>query len=262
MARRPRIGFPTRLLEGRLRDKIPQVAKFGANGIQLDLRYELKPGELSETGRRQFRNLFGEHDLALAPALFPLRRSLIDQEGLEERVAAITAALRFAADLRAPALIIRVGAIPAAETDQRTLFVEVLNDLARAGEHVGVTFTVTAGREPAVQLAELLKSVTAGPIGVNCDPAAAVMNERDPAEEIRLLHEHLNHVRVRDGLRDTDGAGVEVPVGRGEVDWDELLASLAEIGFAGWMTPDRTSGEDMASDAARAVSYLRNVMPF
>jgi sugar phosphate isomerase/epimerase len=72
----------------------------------------------------------------------------------------------------------------------------------------------------------------------------------------------LIHVRVRDGLRDTDGAGVEVPVGRGEVDWDELLAALAEINFAGWMTPDRTSGEDMAADAARAVSYVRNAMPF
>ncbi len=262
MPRRPRIGFPTRLLEGRLRDKIPQVAAFGADGVQLDLRYELKPGELSETGRRQFRNLFSEHDLAIAPALFPLRRPLIETNGLEERVAGISAALRFASDLKAPALILRPGTIPAAETEQRTLFIEVLNDLARAGDHVGVTVTITTGREPSEQLVDLLKSVTAGPIGVNCDPAAAVMAERNPADEIRALHEMLIHVRVRDGLRDTDGAGVEVPVGRGEVDWDELLAALAEVNFAGWMTPDRTSGEDMAADAARAVSYVRNVMPF
>lgn len=262
MPQRPRIGFPTRLLEERLRDKIAKVAAFGADGVQLDLRYELKPGDLSETGRRQFRNLFSEHGLAIAPALFPLRRSLINADGLEERVAAVTAALRFAADLKAPALIVRPGAIPDADTDQRALLVEVLNDLARAGDHVGATFTITTGREPAAQLAELLQSVTAGPIGVNFDPAAAVMAERNPAEEIRVLHGALNHIRVRDGLRDTDGAGVEVPVGRGEVDWDELLAALAEIDFAGWMTPDRTSGENLAADAARAVSYVRNVMPF
>jgi sugar phosphate isomerase/epimerase len=234
----------------------------GADGAQLDLRYELKPVDLSETGRRQFRNLFSEHDLAIAPALFPLRRPLIETNGLEERVAGITEALRFAADLKAPALIIRLGAIPVADTDQRTLLVEVLNDLARAGDHVGVTFTVTMGREPAEQLVELLKSVTAGPIGVNCDPAAAVMSQRNPGDEIRVLHDVVNHVRIRDGLLDTDGAGVEVPVGRGEVDWDELLATLVEISFEGWMTPDRTSGEDMAADAARAVSYVRNVMPF
>jgi len=262
MRRPPRLGFPTRLLEGGLRDKIAKIAAFGADGVQLDVRYELKPGELSETGRRQFRNLFSEHGLALAPAVFPLRRSLIDQEGLEERVAGVTAALRFAADLKAPALIIRPGAIPAAETDQRALLAEVLNDLARVGDHVGVTFTITTGRELTEQVADLLRSVTAGPVGVNFDPASAVMAERNPAEEIRILHGVLNHVRVRDGLRDTDGAGVEVPVGRGEVDWDELVAALAEIDFAGWMTPDRTSGEDMAADAARAVSYVRNVMPF
>lgn len=262
MSHRPRLGFPTRLLEGPLRDKIAKVAAFGADGVQLDLRYELKPGELSETGRRQFRNLFGEHDLALAPALFPLRRSLIDPEGLEERVAGVMAALRFAADLKAPALIVRPGAIPAAETERRALFIEVLNDLARTGDHVGVTFTITTGREPAEQVVELTQSVTAGPIGVNFDPAATVMAERNPAADIRLLHNAVHHVRVRDGLRDTDGAGVEVPVGRGEVDWDELLAALAEIDFAGWMTPDRTSGEQLAADAARAVAFVRNVMPF
>jgi sugar phosphate isomerase/epimerase len=245
-----------------LRDKVAKVASIGADGVQLDLRYELKPGELSETGRRQFRHLFNEHGLTLAPALFPLRRSLADSVGIEERVAAITAASRFAADLKAPGLIIRPGSIPPAETPDRTLLVELLNDVARAADHVGVTLTISTGRESVETLLEVVSLVTAGPIGINFDPAAAVMSERNPAADIRKLHGYVCHVRVRDGLRDTDGAGVEVPVGRGEVDWDELLATLAEIDFAGWMTPDRTSGEDMAADAARAVSYVRSVMPF
>ncbi|MBA3313167.1 MAG: sugar phosphate isomerase/epimerase [Planctomycetota bacterium] len=262
MPHRPRIGFPTRLLEGALHDKIAKVAAFGANGAQLDLRYELPPGHLSETGRRQFRNLFNEHGLAIAPALFPLRRALADSVGIEERIAALTAALRFAAELKVPGLIIRPGSIPPAETPERTLMIELLNDLARAGDHVGVTLTVTTGREPSATFLEVVSAVTAGPIGINFDPAAAVMSERDPAAEIRTSHAFLKHLRVRDGLRDTDGAGVEVEVGRGEVDWDEVIAALAEADFAGWMTPDRTSGEDPATDAARAVSYIRNVMPF
>ena len=71
-----------------------------------------------------------------------------------------------------------------------------------------------------------------------------------------------HYVRVRDGLSEADGAGVEVPVGRGEVDWESVLASLAEAGYAGWLTPDRTTGEDPAADAAKAVTYIKRVMPF
>lgn len=262
MTPRLRLGYPTRLLEGPFREKVVQAASIGANGVQLDLRYELRPGDLSETGRRQFRHLLDEQGLALAPATFPLRRALSESEGLEERVSAITAALRFAGELRAGALVIRAGAIPAADSEDRPLFLEVVNDLARAGDRVGVIVTLTTGREPAESMLEVLNDVTAGPIGVNVDTAASVMAGRDPAAAIKTLHPFLGHVRVRDGLSESDGAGVEVPVGRGEVDWENVLASLAEAGYTGWLTPDRTTGEDPASDAAKAVTYIKRVMPF
>lgn len=262
MTPRLRLGYPTRLLEGPFREKIRQAAGLRAQGVQLDLRHELRPGELSETGLRQFGHLLDEQGLALAPAVFPLRRAIADRDGLEERVAAVTAALRFAGDLKAGVLIVRPGAVPGADSKDRPLLLEVLNDLARAGDHVGVTLTLTTGREPVESLTEVLGAITAGPIGVNIDPAAAVMAGRDPAAGIRALHSYLRHVRVRDGLQESDGAGIEVPVGRGEVEWESVLAALAEADYGGWLTPDRTTGEDPAKDAANALSYLRNVMPF
>jgi L-ribulose-5-phosphate 3-epimerase len=262
MTLRTRIAYPTRLLEGPLREKIEQAAAFGAGGVQLDLRYELRPTELSETGRRQFQRLLQEQGLSLAPPAFPLRRALIEPAGLDERVAAITAAIRLAGDLKAAELIIRPGAIPAPDDGNRSLFIEVLNDLARAGNHVGVTLLLTTGRETPDALVELIQSIDAGPVGANLDPAACVMAGRDPASLAKTLHERLGHVRVRDGLQEADGAGVEVAVGRGEVDWESLFAALAEIGYAGWLTPDRTTGDDPARDAARAIAYVKNVLPF
>lgn len=262
MTPRLRLGYPTRLLKGPFRDKVRQVAAFMADGVQLDLRHELRAGELSETGRRQFRHLLDERGLALAPAVFPLRRAVADSQGLEERVAAITAALRFAGELKAGVLIVRPGAIPSADSEDRPLFLEVLNDLARAGNHVGVALALTTGREPVESLTGVLSAVTAGPIGVSIDPAAAVMADRDPAAAIRALHAYLRHVRVRDGLQEADEAGIEVPVGRGEVDWENVIAALAEAEYGGWLTPDRTTGEDPAADAANAIAYLKNVMPF
>ena len=262
MTSRLRLGYPTRLLQGSLREKIPRVATFGANGIQLDLRNELRATELTDTGRRQLLHLASEHGLAIAPPVFPLRRALVEQEGLEARMAALNAALRFAATLGADVLIVRPGSLPAAGSGERPLFAELLNDLARSGDHVGVMPALTTGRDPVELLKEILEEVTAAPIGVNLDPAASVMAGHDPAETVRSLSGSLRHVRVRDGLREGDDAGLEVPVGRGEVDWESLLAALVEIGFGDWLTPDRTTGEDTARDAAQAISYVSNVMPF
>lgn len=259
---RPNIGFPTRLLEGTLREKIREVGRLGANGIQLDLRYELRPSEMTETGKRQLRHLLQENGLSVAPATFSLRRALIETEGLEERVAGISAAIRFASELKIHSLIIRPGVIPDPDSPEHAIFIDVLEDLVRVGDHLGVILTLTSGREEAAKLLSTLREVTTAPLAVNFDPAAAVMAGFDPASELRTLSEQIRHVRIRDGLRDSDGSGVEVPVGRGEVDWDSLLASLAECDFGGWLTPDRTSGEDPARDAARAIAFVKNVLPF
>ncbi len=262
MTLRPRFGYPTRLLEAPLREKVRIAAEYGANGIQFDLRYELRPADLSATGRRQVRHLLDEQGLALAPALFPLRKALAELQGLEERIAGITAALRFAGELKADVLLIRPGAVPAADSKDRPLFLEVLNDLVRVGDHVGVTLALTTGRDTPEAFAGILSDVTSGPIGVNVDPAAAVMAGHDPAVAIRLLHPYLRNVRIRDGLSESDGAGVEVPVGRGDVDWESVLAALADSESAAWLTADRTTGEDPARDAARAIAYIKNVLPF
>ncbi len=262
MLPRLRFAYPTRLLEGPLREKVARAATLGVDGLQLDLRYELRPGELSETGRRQFGRLLGEHGLSLAPATFPLRRSLTDLEGLEERVAGTVAALRLAGELGTKVLLVRPGPIPAGAGEARRLLVEVLNDLARQGDRVGVTLALGTGRESPATLLALMNDVTGGPIGVSLDPGGLVMSGHDPAAAVRTLHAHLWNVRVRDGLRESDGAGVEVVVGRGEVDWEATLATLAEAEYIGWLTPDRTAGDDPAGDAARAVTYIRNVLPF
>ena len=98
----------------------------------------------------------------------------------------------------------------------------------------------------------MLKSVTTGPIGVNFDPAATVMSGASPSEAFAVLREFVAHVLVRDAIWGADGEGNEVPVGRGEVPWDELLFLLRESDFGGWLTVDRTQGEDRAGDAGRA----------
>jgi sugar phosphate isomerase/epimerase len=58
-----------------------------------------------------------------------------------------------------------------------------------------------------------------------------------------------------------DGPGREVPVGRGETNWDEFAALLSEMDYHGWLNAERTEGNDRAGDIGRSVQYLRNLLP-
>jgi len=100
-------------------------------------------------------------------------------------------------------------------------------------------------------------------LGVNFDPAGLVAagagaDKNSPAGAYRALFAHVTHVLARDAVRDS-GIGREVPLGRGEVAWDELFALFEESGYSGWLTVDRTQGDDKPGDAARAVQYLKQL---
>jgi sugar phosphate isomerase/epimerase len=168
--------------------------------------------------------------------------------------------MRFAYDLKAKVVATRVGRIPAEidSADYRMLL-EVTNDVARHANHVGTVLAVTPSNDAPENISKFLKSITAGPMGVNFDPAAFVMLGQNPGVAARELHDLIVHVQARDAIRDVDGAGMEVPLGRGEVEWDELLALLHDAAYKGWLTVERTGGDDRIGDAARAIQFLGRV---
>jgi sugar phosphate isomerase/epimerase len=254
-----RIAVAARCFRLPLPDLLPAVAASGAGGIQFDVRNELRPADLSSTGRRQFLHRLNELGLSLAALEFPVRRAFYDEDQLEARVAAAKSALEFAWQLQAKVVTTRIGSVPADDAPEFAVLCDVLNDLARHSNRVGATLAITPSRDAPEALARLLAQISDGPIGLNFDPAVLVMSGHAPAEAFRSLHRSILHVTVRDAVHDMDGGGREVPVGRGEVAWDELLALCTEADYRGWLTVDRTAGEDPRGDATRAISYLRRV---
>lgn len=258
--KRLRIAIATSCLAEPVRQALQTAADFGADGVQLDARNELRPTDLSETGRRQFVHHLETLGLSVASLSFPVRRTYYDQDQLEARIAGTKAAMQFAFQLKARVLTFRMGRLPDDEngTEYRILR-DVMNDLARHANHLGVTPAITPTRDTAERLAAFLAGITDGPIGVNFDPAAFLAADDEPVDALRRLHSSILHVQVRDALRDIDGGNREVPVGRGEVAWDELLALLDEADYRGWFSIERTQGDDKRTDIARAVQYLRRV---
>jgi sugar phosphate isomerase/epimerase len=255
-----RIAVATKSFSQPLKQSLRTAAEMGARGIQLDVPDEIKPADLSDTGRRQFLNQADELGLAVASLNLTLRKTLFDPERLEDRLASIKNAMQFAFQLKAKTVAARIGRIPAdPQSPDYLLLQETVTNLARHSNHVGVTLAITPTSDPPERLAEFVGSIESGPLGVNFDPAGFVMSGHDPAEAFRTLHDMVAHVRIRDGVRDVDGSGLEVPVGRGEVEWAEMLALLEEAAYKGWLVVDRTQGDDKPGDTARAIRYLQQV---
>ena len=254
------IAVATRRFQQPLKQSLQTAAQMGAGGVQLDVRNELKPSELSDTGCRQLLHYLDELTLDVSSLNFASQRRLFDLDRLEVRLEAVRTAMQLAYQMQARILTVQIGRIPQdPESPDSQMLSEILNDLTKFGNHIGCTLLITPSGDSAESLLQLISTVTQGPIGINFDPALFIFSGHNPLEALRVLHPSFMHLQVRDAVSDIDGNGLEVPVGRGEVDWDEFLALLEEAGYQGWLTVDRTQGDDKTGDIARTVQFLRNM---
>ncbi|HUG18428.1 MAG TPA: sugar phosphate isomerase/epimerase family protein [Planctomycetaceae bacterium] len=259
-----RYALPARCFSRDLKQAFRDIAALQVEGIQLDLRNELRPGELGESGVKQFLKQLEEQNLRVASTAFPLRKPLAEPELLDARLEAIRAAMAFTFQLKTPILTLRPGTLPDPESapEQWELLCDVLNDLTRFGNHIGTTLCLSLSFEFPARVRRLFADVTAGPLGINFDPLNAVGGPQSPGESFREFHRVIQHVRARDGLSDQDGTIEETVLGRGEVDWTELIALLQEASYSGWILLDRISGENAPRDLAYGLKYLKNLLPF
>ena len=255
-----KIAVATRYFTQPLKQSLDTASQMGAKGVRFDVRNELRASELSDTGRRHFRTQLRERLLSLADFEYPTRRSFYDSNSLDGRVAGLKAAIDFAFQMGVPVVSGRIGRIPDdVESPEFSLLCDVLNDIGRHSNHAGATFAITPSVDSLSSLQAVFDRVTEGPLGLNLDPGGLAMNGVSPIEYYQAFHDRVIAVQVRDGLKDIDGTGIEVAVGRGEVAWDELVVLLTEGRYSGWLTVTRTAGEDKVSDMARAIRFLNNV---
>ncbi|MGH7200442.1 MAG: sugar phosphate isomerase/epimerase family protein, partial [Planctomycetaceae bacterium] len=184
-----RIAVATAAFDQPLKTALQTAADMGADAVQLDARGELRPADLSETGRRQLLHHLAELNLGIASLSLPTRRAFYDLDQLDARLAKTREVMQFAWELKAPLVTLRVGRIPAADSGEYRLLVEVLNDLARHGNRVGAVLAVTPTRDEPQLLARLMGEITQGPVGIDFDPAGFAMNGADAVAAYRELHE-------------------------------------------------------------------------
>jgi sugar phosphate isomerase/epimerase len=256
-----KIGLRLESLGLPLRKALTEAARLGVSGVQIDAADDLSPNTLTETGRREFRNLLRTYNLELTAVNCPLRRGLDSTEDQQPRLDKIRKVMSLSFDLGPKLTVVQAGQVPdEKEVERERVLRESLTALARHGDRVGVTLALETGLESGETLAAYLKTYDTGSLTANLDPANLLLHGFDVYAGVRALTGRIAQVHAKDGRRATASrAAQEVPLGHGDIDWLRFLETLEEVDYRGWLTVERESGNDRLGDVAAGVSFLRRL---
>ncbi len=236
------------------------AAQLGAAGVEINARTEVKPSDLTRTGVRHIKKLLNDHRLSVCCLHFPTRRGYDVADDLDRRVEATKAALSMAYDLGCPVVSNFIGAMPPTDSPAAQTLRDALEEIGRHGQRVGATLAARTGPHEGERLAEWIRALDPGTLGVDFDPAGLVINKHDVEATMRAVGASVLHFRARDAVRDlSQEQGLEVQMGRGSVDLPPLLAILEEHDYHGFITVDRQPGTQSAAQCAEALEYLENL---
>lgn len=199
-------------------------------------------------------------------------RDLIERE---KRVMAI------AKELGTNIVTTHIGVVPEEENcPQYESMHLVCRELADFADSMEGKFAVETGPERAELLKGFLDGLGSRGVSVNLDPANLVMCAGDdPVRAVHTLKDYIVHTHAKDGVQnyfvDTrriyaaeyygvepapEGSFTEVPLGEGNVKWEEYIAALKSIGYNGYLTIERECGEDPARDIRTAAAFLKKLI--
>ncbi|MDP6466736.1 MAG: sugar phosphate isomerase/epimerase family protein [Pirellulaceae bacterium] len=256
-----RVGIQLSNLRLPFKKALLTAAKLDADAVEIDARFQLKPGEFTRTGIRQIRKRLDDHNLRVCAIGFPTRRGYDNPQDLDQRVQATKEAMQFAYDLGSSIVVNQIGRVPETEDSPawRTL-IEVLTDLGTHGQRVGACLAAETGSEDSADLARLIDALPPGSLLINFDPGNLIINGFSAHDGITALGRHVAHVHARDAVRDlAQGRGLETLLGRGSVDFPELIGVLEEHNYRGYFTIERQHATDPVTEIGQAVQYLRNL---
>jgi sugar phosphate isomerase/epimerase len=245
-----------------LRQALAHAARLGVGGVQFDAVGELAPDRLSETGRREIRNLLRSYNLQLTALNCPLRRGIDTPENQEGRLEHVRKVMSLSFDLGPRIAIVQCPRIPEASDELRTMLVrEALASLGLHGDRTGATLALEIGLDPADKVRDYLNTFDVGCLAVNFDPANLLLHGHDPIHSVAPLAGKITHVQARDARTATvSRVAAEVPVGAGDIEWLGLVAALTAVDYRGWIVVKRETGENRLADVEAGVKFLRRVI--
>ena len=131
-----------------------------------------------------------------------------------------------------------------------------LAELGRRADRYSCTVAFRSELASFAALERALHQARCPWFGVDLDPVSILRDEWDVDEVFSRLGPLVRHVRVHDAVRGADRRTKPAPVGRGSVNWEQLLSNLEGAGYASWLTVDPTELPDRGSAAAAARQHI------
>ncbi len=265
-------------------EALAEAKRLGADGVQIYARGEnwdlLK---YSEQELAELKAKLDELELEVSAVCGDLGgHAFQEADPASERVILTKRIMDIAHTLGATVMTCHIGTVPEDPEHERfKIMRDNLIGLAQYGEKLNVTIAVETGPETAVTLKRFIDAVGSGGLGVNLDPANLKMVlDEDIVAATKILGPHIVHTHAKDGVHyhkcdpfrvynafaeggfaalvaETGELFAEVPLGAGQVPWDEYLAELKAIPYDGYLTIERECGADPAADIATAVAFLK-----
>lgn len=235
---------------------VEKAAELGAKGVQLWVNGELAPN-LTDEQVNEVRERLARLHLTLSATCGEVG-GFAEEDTWEERVELTKRLLRTSRRLGAPVMTGHIGVIPEDESrPEWGRIYEALVEIGRVAQEVGVRYAAETGPEHPVVQRRMLERVGNPYVGVNYDPANLAMRGFSPAGGVMVLREFIFHTHAKDGRQLGPGRAQELPLGEGDVCFPLYLRRLAEIGYTGFLTIERETGQDRVGDIGRAVEFLK-----
>ncbi|MCD6416796.1 MAG: sugar phosphate isomerase/epimerase [Planctomycetes bacterium] len=171
----------------------------------------------------------------------------------------------FAAWVGAEGIGIHIGAV--SEDWDSPDFARILADVKEVADHCaarGITMNLETGQETAKTLLHLLESAGRDNLFVNFDPANMILyGSGEPLEALRLVGDYVRSCHCKDAVWSDDPGnvwGVETPLGEGDVNMRQFVATLDELGYTAPLTIEcEISGADKAGHITNAIQLLKDI---
>ena len=236
------------------------VREIGAEGIQFyAVKGDNAPEKLCGKKRRDFFNMVKDMGIRFSALCGDFGKGFKDPERNPELIERSKRVLDMALDFDTDIVTTHIGRIPEDPEDSTyKIMLDACRELAEYADSLSAHFAVETGPEPATRLRAFLDKLNSRGVAVNYDPANLTMCVDDDAVKgVYTPKDYIVHTHAKDGLRGTQKPYREVPLGTGDVDWQNYLKALEYIGFRGFLTIEREVGDDPVTDIRIAADFLR-----
>ena len=259
-------------------DAIKKAAEIGAQGLQMYATSgEFAPENMDSSKRRELLDMVKTNGLVFSALCGDLGMGFVNKELNPSLIEKSKRILDLAKELETNVVTTHIGVVPADKNHERyKIMQEACFELSRYADSLDAHFAIETGPEIAATLKGFLDDLGSRGVAVNFDPANFVMvTGDDPVKGVYTLKDYIVHTHAKDGknLRKCNpeviyriideeanqgDAYIELPLGEGDVDFDNYLKALDEIGYRGFLTIEREVGDNPVADIDKAIRFLND----